>query len=107
MAKPDYHVFICAQQRPPGHPRGSCGERGAASLLPPLSQSLMSRNLLQKVSVVQTACLGPCDMGANMLVYPGGVLYTALKPEDIDNIVESHLVGGTPVADKQAPAELW
>ena len=107
MARPEYHVFICAHQRPPGHPRGSCGERGAAALLPQLSQSIMTRNLMQKVSVVQTACLGPCDGGANLLVYPGAVLYSGVKPEDIDGIVEQHLVKGEPVTEKLAPAEIW
>lgn len=107
MAKPEYHVFVCAQQRPPGHPRGSCAERGAVSLLTKLSQSLMARNLIGKVSIVQTACLGPCDAGANMLVYPGGVLYSGLQPEDVDGIVEQHLMAGEPVVEKLADEAVW
>ncbi len=107
MSKPEYHVFVCSQQRPAGHPRGSCGERGAASLLPKLSQSIMARSLLQKVSIVPTACLGPCDNGANLLVYPGAFMYTSVKPEDLDGIVEQHLMGGQPVTEKLAPAEIW
>lgn len=107
MPKPDYHVFVCSQQRPAGHPRGSCGERGAGGLLQQLSQSVMSRNLLQKVSIVQTACLGPCDAGANLLVYPGAVLYRGLQPDDIDPIVEQHFVNGEPLAEKVAPEEIW
>jgi len=105
--KPDYHVFVCAQQRPAGHPRGSCAERGASSLLPALVQSVMARNLLQKVSIVPTACLGPCMAGANLLVFPGAVMYSGVAVEDVEGIVEQHLLRGEPVAEKIAPPEVW
>ena len=107
MAKPEYYVFVCSQQRPQGHPRGSCGERGAASLIPRLSQSLMARNMHQKVSIVPTACLGPCSVGANMLVFPGEVLYKGIVPDDLDGIVESHFVNGEPLTEKVAPETVW
>ncbi len=107
MPKPDYHVFICSMKRPPGHPRGSCGECGSDKLTPAFAQELMKRGLMERVALTQTTCLGPCQSGANVLVYPGGVLYAKVAPEDIGTIVEQHLVGGVPVADKQAPAEVW
>ena len=105
--RPEYHVFICSQQRPAGHPRGSCGERGASALLPVLSQSVMARNLLRKVSIVPTACLGPCGVGANLLVFPGAHLYSGVLPQDVERIVEQHFEGGEPVADKLAPETAW
>ncbi|MFV8818368.1 (2Fe-2S) ferredoxin domain-containing protein [Haliea sp. E17] len=107
MGKPEFHVFVCAQQRPSGHPRGSCGEKGAAALLPALSQSVMQRNLLNQVSIVPTACLGPCTAGANLLVFPGAHLYSGIQPQDVDHIVAQHLAGGEPVADKLAPDSAW
>lgn len=107
MPRPNYHVFVCAQQRPPGHPRSSCGEKGAGNLLPAFQQGLISRNLSEKVSLVATGCLGPCQAGANVLVYPGGDLYMAVTPEDVDQIIDQHLVNGEPVTEKFAPAEVW
>lgn len=107
MAKPEYFVFVCGQQRPPGHPRGSCGEKGAANLIPALSQSLMARNLMHKVSIVPSACMGPCGVGANMLVFPGEHLYSGLATSDLDGIVESHFINGQPVAEKLAPDVVW
>lgn len=107
MAKPEYHVFVCSQQRPAGHPRGSCGERGAGGVIQQLSQSIMAKNLFQKVSIVPTACLGPCDAGANLLVFPGAMLYAGLQPGDIENIVEQHFIEGQPVADKLADDSVW
>lgn len=107
MAKPEYHVFVCAQQRPAGHPRGSCGERGAGSVMQKLSQSVMASNLLQKVSIVPTGCLGPCDAGANLLVFPGAFLYGGLEAGDIDTIVQQHFLAGEPVTEKLAPESAW
>lgn len=107
MGKPDYHVFVCSQQRPAGHPRGSCGERGASGLMQQLSQSIVSRNLMQKVSIVPTACLGPCAAGANLLVFPGALLYSELQPGDVDHIVEQHFQQDTPVSGKLAPDSVW
>lgn len=107
MPKPEYYVFVCSQQRPPGHPRGSCANRGAGGLMQQLSQSVMSRQLFEKVSVVPTGCLGPCDSGANMLVFPGAVLYSGLEAGDIDTIVEQHFVNGEPITEKLAPEEAW
>lgn len=94
-------------KRPPGHPRGSCGERGADTLTPAFAQALMRRGILQKIALSQTSCLGPCQEGANVLVYPGGVMYANIQASDVEAIVDDHLVGGVPVQSKMASAEVW
>lgn len=107
MPKPDYHVFICSQKRQAGHPRGSCSEKGCDSLAPAFAQAIIKRGLLNKISIIQTSCLGPCQVGANVLIHPGNVLYSAVQVGDVDSIVDSHLVGGEIVSEKLAPAEIW
>lgn len=107
MPKPDYHVFICSMQRPSGHPRGSCGEHGADALTPAFAQAIMKRGILQKVALTQTSCLGPCQEGANVLVYPGAVMYTKVQAADVEAIVDDHLIRGVPVQSKVASSEVW
>lgn len=107
MAKPDYHVFICMQRRPDGHPRGSCGAKGAEALFNAFAQALIQRNLQNRIALTQTGCLGPCQAGANVLVYPGSVMYSWVEPADVLKIVEQHLLGGEPWAEKLTPAEVW
>lgn len=107
MSRPEYFVFVCAQQRPAGHPRSSCSEKGAGQLLPAFSEGIIKRNLANKVSLVPTGCLGPCQAGANVLVFPGAHLYMAVQPEQIDEIIDSHLVEGKPVEALFAPSEIW
>jgi len=50
-----------------------------------------------KVRVNQSGCLDRCEEGPVCVVYPEGTWYTYVDETDIDEIVESHLVGGKPV----------
>lgn len=98
MPKPKYHVFVCTNQRPPGHPRGSCGERKSIDLFQKMADVWMQKQLFDTVrlSGVQT-CMGPCGMGACVAVYPDNVWYGNVKTDDIEEIFNSHLIKGTPV----------
>lgn len=50
-----------------------------------------------RVRINQAGCLGRCDDGPVIVVYPEGVWYTYLDESDIDEIIESHLLGGKVV----------
>jgi NADP-reducing hydrogenase subunit HndC len=61
-------------------------------------QTEIDKNGLEKeVSVVQTGCHGLCALGPIMIVYPDAAFYSMVKPEDIPEIVEEHLLKGRPV----------
>lgn len=107
MSHPTRHVFVCSQQRPPGHPRGSCAAKGASPLLQALWAELQKRQCYEQVAVTYSGCLGPCDGGPNVLVYPEGVLYQGVTVDDISELFDSHLLGGTPVERLRAPAAVW
>lgn len=107
MAKPEFHIFVCAQRRADGHPRGSCGGKGAEAVYNAFAQVLIQHNLNNRIALTSTCCMGPCQAGANVLVYPGAVMYSWVEPQDAALIVEQHLLGGEPWADKLTPAELW
>jgi len=87
------HVFACFQQRPPGHPRGSCMGAGAKPLWDRL-QAKLGAQPMPEVSVAATGCLGFCRAGPLMVVYPQGVWYTPRNESDIDEIIQSHFVEG-------------
>ena len=91
-----YHVFACFQKRPDGHPRGCCASKGAHPLWERLGVAVQDKNL-PDVRVNYAGCLGACDQGPLMVVYPQGVWYSVKTEADIDEIVASHLVGGTVV----------
>jgi (2Fe-2S) ferredoxin len=107
MPRPEKHVFICTQNRPQGHPRGSCGSAGSAEIMNEFMNEIQSRNLFDRIALTNTGCMGPCMFGSSVLVYPEGVLYGKVKKADVKTIIEQHLLGGTPVAELQVPADVW
>jgi len=107
MPKPAKHVFVCNQARPLGHPRGSCQAKGSNEILQAFWQQVQARNLWDKFSVTYSGCLGPCDSGPNVLVYPEGVMYSGVTKEDVATIIDEHLLGGTVVEKLKAPEGVW
>lgn len=93
-----HHVFVCTNKRPPGHPKGSCGERGANDVLMALNDEVERLELFETVKVNSASCLGPCRSGPTVVVYPENTWYGAVKPADVREIVQSHFVDGQRVA---------
>ena len=91
-----HHVFACYTQRPAGHPRGSCGAVGAQPLWERLGKKLEATGLTD-IGFTAAGCLGFCNAGPLMVVYPDGVWYRPTTPEDVDEIVEGHLIRGERV----------
>ncbi|MGZ8238695.1 MAG: (2Fe-2S) ferredoxin domain-containing protein, partial [Methylobacter sp.] len=106
MPRPEKHVFVCTQNRPQGHPRGSCASSGCAEVMNEFMNEIQTRNLFEKIALTNTGCMGPCMMGPSVLVYPEGVMYGKVQKEDVKTIIEQHLLGGEPVADLIVPAEI-
>ncbi len=107
MSKPEKHVFVCSQTRPDGHPRGCCAQKGGSDLLQVFWKELQKRNLFDKISITYSGCLGPCDGGPNVVVYPEGVMYSQVTKDDVAAIFDEHLLGGQPVERLQCPPALW
>jgi (2Fe-2S) ferredoxin len=107
MPKPAKHVFVCNQARPPNHPRGSCQSKGGNELLQEFWQQLQSRNLWDKFSVTYSGCLGPCDSGPNVLVYPESVMYGGVTKADVTTIINEHLIDGNVVERLKVPDSVW
>jgi (2Fe-2S) ferredoxin len=92
-----HHVFICVNQRDDGRP--CCADRGAQAAQQHAKKRIKQLDLsgAGKVRINQAGCLDRCDEGPVMVVYPEGVWYTYVDNEDIDEIIDSHLIGGKVV----------
>jgi (2Fe-2S) ferredoxin len=107
VAKPEKHVLVCMNSRPPGHPRGSCGSVGANEVLFKFQQELETKNLFEKAIISGSSCLGPCNLGTMVVVYPDGTWYNKVTPKDVPEIIEKHIISGQPVDRLLLPEEAW
>jgi len=108
MPKPKKHVLVCVQGRPDGHPRGSCQAKGCGPVWQKFSDEFAARKLWESgLQLTNTGCLGPCHLGPSVLVYPDGVMYTGVTPDDVDTIIDQHLLFNEPVERLMAPADVW
>lgn len=107
MAKPKKHILVCVQGRPPGHPRGSCQEKGCNGVWQAFQQEFQQRNLWNDFLLTNSGCLGPCQGGPTVLVYPDNVMYSRLAATDVKTIIEEHILLDVPVARLMAPADVW
>src|SRR5271157_3778400 len=87
-----YHVFICDQKKPEGVP--SCPARGTAATIDALRKEVAARGLADEVQITTCGSLGVCERGPNLVVYPEGIWYSGVRPEDVPELVDSHFVQG-------------
>ena len=97
MAKFEKHIFICTNQRPDGNPRGCCNPSGEAELHRAFKEKLRERGIPgDKVRANKAGCLEQCEVGPTVVVYPDAVWYGGVTPADVDEIIDSHIIGGQP-----------
>jgi (2Fe-2S) ferredoxin/2-polyprenyl-3-methyl-5-hydroxy-6-metoxy-1,4-benzoquinol methylase len=90
-----YHVFVCEQQKPEGVP--CCAARGSAKVIEALRKEVAQRELSNDVQITACGSFGLCYRGPNVIVYPEGVWYSSVTPQDVAEIVETHFQAGRVV----------
>ena len=90
-----FHLFVCTQQKPEGVP--SCPASGSFAVLGALDREIQARGLNPDTQLTTCGCMGLCDEGPVMVVYPAGVWYRRVQPSDVSEIVATHLGDGKPV----------
>jgi (2Fe-2S) ferredoxin len=91
------HVFVCTNRRPADNPKGSCAMKGSEAVLERFKEELHARGLKGKMRANAAGCLDACAFGTSVVVYPEGVWYGGVQVEDVVEIIESHLLGNSPV----------
>ena len=91
-----YHVFVCTNRR---EEYSACDDFDSQSMRDYMKQEMKKRQLYGEgqVRISQAGCLGRCLSGPVMVVYPQAIWYTYVDREDIDEIIESHLVNDQAV----------
>jgi (2Fe-2S) ferredoxin len=98
MLKFDKHIFICTNQRTgkPGE-KPSCGEAHGMAIVEAFKKKIKDKKLPVKVRAQRAGCLDVCIYGQTIVVYPEGIFYVGVELNDVDEIVEEHIVNDRPV----------
>jgi NADH-quinone oxidoreductase subunit F len=83
------HVLVCAG--------AGCVSSGCREVRDALVQGITEFGLQSEIKVIETGCIGSCDLGPIVVIYPEGVFYQKLKPADARLIAEEHLFKGRVV----------
>lgn len=91
------HIFICENKRPDGHPRGCCLDKGSAEIKEKFKIRLKELGLNSDVRANSAGCLDACEHGVTVLIYPEQVWYGAVTLNDVEAIIQSHIIKDIPV----------
>ncbi len=90
------HVFCCTNRRPDGHKDGCCASKGSENL-----RNYMKRRAkelgIEETRINGAGCLGRCEYGPVIVIYPEGIWYSPQNEEDVDEILLVHLQQGQRV----------
>ena len=80
------HVLVCGGT--------GCTSSGSKTLQAEFTKQIKEKGLENEVKLVETGCFGLCALGPVVVIYPEGAFYSMVKPEDVAEIVEEHLLKG-------------
>ncbi len=92
-----HHIFVCTNKRAEDHPRGSCDPKGCGDLHRDFKTKLAKRGIKSSVRANKAGCLDQCEHGPTVVVYPDEIWYGNVTSNDIEEIIESHILNGKPV----------
>ncbi|HWL89108.1 MAG TPA: (2Fe-2S) ferredoxin domain-containing protein, partial [Polyangiaceae bacterium] len=78
------HVLVCCN--------ADCVDRGSTGVLAALRREVELAGRKREFKVTRTACMGRCGEGPTVAVYPDGVWYRGVRPEDAPEMVREHLL---------------
>lgn len=82
-------ILVCVNERANGE--ASCGDKQSIHLFDRLKAYVNENGLKGKVRVSRTGCLGLCELGPNVAVFPDNLWYTAVTDDDVERIICDHL----------------
>jgi len=97
MSHYNHHVFFCCNQREGD--RACCNSHGAQELRDYAKKRVKELGLSGpgKARINQAGCLDRCEEGPVIVVYPEAVWYTYVDRDDVDEIIDEHLLHGRVV----------
>jgi (2Fe-2S) ferredoxin len=81
------HIFVCVKSR--DGERKSCGDGEGADIKALLKGEISDRGWKGTVRVSDSGCLGVCEVGPNIMIYPQGIWLTQVRSSDMPEILKT------------------
>ena len=94
-----HHIFVCCNQRSPGHRRGCCDPEGSEALRNAFKAEVKRRKLGPLVRANKAGCLEQCEHGPTVAIYPRGIFYGGVTLADVPRIIQSTVIEGRILDD--------
>lgn len=85
------HILVCTRDG-----EGRCAQKGGFEIFQKFREEIKTRGLGDLLTT-QLGCTGQHAFGPTVVIHPDGVWYKEIKPEDVGEIIDKHLVGGEVV----------
>ena len=91
------HIFFCNNQRQDG--KSCCSQLGAKQMYRYAKDKCRADGIMGagKIGISESRCLGRCEHGPVAVVYPDNIWYQYIDEDDVDDIINEHLIGGKAV----------
>ena len=99
MIELKHHIFVCTSCRINGQQKGFCYSKDSVDIIQKFLEVIEDYSLAGEVMITNTGCFGICEKGPIAVVYPEGVWYGNLTEDDVEKIVEEHILKGFPVKE--------
>lgn len=97
MKRFEKHIFVCENKRPDGHPRGCCAEKNGPEVRELFKERIKELRLNTFVRANAAGCLDSCENGVTVVVYPEQIWYGKVTIDDVEEIIQEHIVKNIPV----------
>ncbi len=81
------HIFVCVKSRDEG--RTSCGNDGAEEIRSLLKSEIKTLGWKKVARVCESSCLGVCEAGPNIMIYPQRIWFSEVTVDDIPEILQA------------------
>jgi len=97
MKRFEKHIFICENKRPDGHPKGCCADKNSIEVRALFKKRLKELGVSTSVRSNAAGCLDACEHGVTVVVYPEQIWYGGVTIDDVEEILQSHILKNLPV----------
>ena len=82
-------IFVCVNDKKGEKP--SCGDHQGEAIFTELRRIAKERGLHPNIRVAQAKCLGQCNMGTNIMIYPDNIWFSGVTLENVSELANQYL----------------